>query len=67
MKISRKCLIGLGGITSLLVSTSAISITNEIRKEPFSLITKSNIDMSFHSSEIDVDKNDSLEQDMKMY
>ena len=65
MKISRKCLIGLSAITSLLVSASAISITNKMRKEPFSLITKSNIDMSFHSSEIDVDKNNSLEQDIE--
>lgn len=65
MKISRKSLIGLSAITSLLVSASAISITNKMRKEPFSLITKSNIDMSFHSSEIDVDKNNSLEQDIE--
>ena len=65
MKISRKCLIGLGGITSLLVSASAISITNEIRKESFSLVTKSNIDMSFHSDEIDVNKNNCLEQDIE--
>ena len=66
MKISRKSLIGLSVITSLLVSASAISITNKMRKEPFSLITKSNnIDMSFHSSEIDVDKNNSLEQDIE--
>lgn len=65
MKISRKSLIGLSVITSLLVSASAITITNKMRKEPFSLITKSNIDMSFHSSEIDVDKNNSLEQDIE--
>ena len=63
MKISRKSLIGLSAITSLLVSASAISITNKMRKEHFSLVklkvifkTKSNIDMSFHSSEIDIDK-----------
>ena len=65
MKISRKCLIGLSAITSLLVSASATSITNEIRKESFSLVTKSNIDMSFHSDEIDVNKNNSLEQDIE--
>ena len=65
MKISRKSLIGLSAITSLLVSASAISITNKMKKEPFSLVTKSNIDMSFHSSEIDVDKNNSLEQDIE--
>lgn len=64
MKISRKSLIGLSAITSLLVSASAVSITNKMRKEPFSLATKSNTDMSFHSSEIDVNKNNSLEQDI---
>ena len=65
MKISRKSLIGLSAITSLLVSASAVSITNKMRKEPFSLVTKSNIDMSFHSSEIDVNKNNSLEQNIE--
>ena len=64
MKISRKSLIGLSAITSLLVSASAVSITNKMRKESFSLATKSNTDMSFHSSEIDVNKNNSLEQDI---
>ena len=64
MKISRKSLIGLSAITSLLVSASVVSITNKMRKESFSLATKSNTDMSFHSSEIDVNKNNSLEQDI---
>ncbi len=63
MKISKKCLIGLCGVTSLLVSTSVVSVTNKVRNESFSLVAKNNIDMSFNPSEIDVNKNNCLDQD----
>ena len=63
MKISRKCLIGLCGVTSLLVSTSVVSITNKVRNESFSLVAKNNIDMFSNPSEIDVNENNCLDQD----